>query len=636
MINLEEIVSQEYLENCKKSINNRITKYIPTKTTSVKPSEWAIAKRNMPIGTTDMPGQFSWNPTPYFKEIIDNFSEVSQIESIAILKGAQIGYNVGLVENLIGWIIDESPGPSIFTSGDQAMAEANMELRIDKMISSAGIQDKIFAQVDTFQHKKTGNTKSKKEFVGGFLMAIGPNSGSKLRNLSLRYGLFDEIDASFGEIKKEGDFLDIIERRFDAFEDTRKKIYGSTPTELESSRIWKLYQLGDQRKYHVPCKKCKELQVMTFFPDENGRGGLRYDKINEKFVRESVHYRCVFCDAVWKNSDKNFFLDPKNGAKWIPTAKTQKENHVSYYLPSWYAGIGLRTWESICEEWFLSEGNFSKIKVFYNTVMGVPWENRKNAIPYEKVMLRKGGYRSGSLPENINPLLITCGVDIQQDRIELEVVAWLRNFESYSIEYRVFTGDTSQIENSPYINLSEFLYTEYSGNPIDLCFIDSGFRTDIIYDFVSQFAGGVHAVMGDSVSSRKGKGPIFKSAIVPSYGIERIDLFTDILKQEFYGYVQKSIGDTGEIPRGFCHFPVDYTDKIFKMYLSENREPVVTSGGTTVYRWKKIHERNEALDCRIYAMGAVYYLAWNYASSNNLEYIEWNDFWGYLESQKNT
>lgn len=631
MIDLSEIVDQEYLDNCINSISNRITKFIPTKTTSIKPSEWAVQKRNMPVGTTDMPGQFSWMPTPYFKEIIDNFSENSNIESIAILKGAQIGYNVGLIENLIGWIIDESPGPSIFTSGDQSMAETNMELRIDKMISSAGIQDKLFAQSDNFQNKKTGNTKSKKEFLGGFLLAIGPNSGSKLRNVSIRYGLFDEIDASFGEIKKEGDFLDIIERRFDAFEDTRKKIYGSTPTELESSRIWKLYELGDQRKYHVPCKTCKKLQVMTFHPDENGKGGLRYEKIDGRFIKESVHYSCIYCDTKWKNSDKTYFLDPKNGAKWISTAKSKKENHVSYYLPSWYAGIGLRTWESICEEWVLSEGSFSKLKVFQNTVVGLPWENRKNAIPYEILMLKKGGYLSGNLPDKIKPLIITCGVDIQSDRIELEVVAWLRNFESYSLEYRVFTGDTIQIENSPYQELSEFLHKTYNGYPIDLCFIDSGYRQDIVYDYVSQYSGGVFAIQGDSVSSRKGKGPMFRTSFVSSHGIERVDIFTDILKQEFYGYAQKSISDTGEIPRGYCHFPEDYTDKIFKMYMSEIREEKITTGGTTVYRWRKIHQRNEALDCRIYAMGAVYYMAWAYAQNNGLDFIEWRDFWDSLD-----
>ena len=68
------------------------------------------------------------------------------------------------------------------------------------------------------------------------------------------------------------------------------------------------------------------------------------------------------------------------------------------------------------------------------------------------------------------------------------------------------------------------------------------------------------------------------------------------------------------------------------MYLSENRVPETTKGGTTVYRWKKIHERNEALDCRVYAMGAVYYLAWAYAQNNNLEYIEWVQFWDSLEN----
>jgi phage terminase large subunit GpA-like protein len=87
-----------------------------------------------------------------------------------------------------------------------------------------------------------------------------------------------------------------------------------------------------------------------------------------------------------------------------------------------------------CEEWILSEGNFSKLKVFQNTVIGMPWENRKNAIAYEKVMLRKGGYDSRHLPNDVKPLLITCGVDIQADRIELEVVAFVNLFASCVVD----------------------------------------------------------------------------------------------------------------------------------------------------------------------------------------------------------
>lgn len=634
MLDLKELVSKEWVDLAAKFIDSKIIKYIPTKTTSVKPSAWAVNKRSLPPGTTDMPGPFSWDPTPYFIEPIDNFSEHSSVESIAILKGAQIGYNVGFLENVIGWIIDESPGPSIFTSGDQAMAENNMELRIDKMISSAGIGDKIFSQVNTKSNKKTGNTKGKKEFLGGFLLGIGPNSGSKLRNVSIRYGLFDEIDASFGEIKREGDYLDIIERRFDAFEDTRKKVYGSTPTEMDSSRIWKFYLLGDQRKYFVPCKNCGEFQHLEFHPDENGKGGIRYEVNSEgKLLKESVHYLCKYCGTRWKNSDKSFFLNPKNGAHWRPTANSSKDGHISYYLPSWYAGIGLRTWESICEEWVLCQGDFSRLKVFQNTVAGLPWENRRNAIPYEKVMLRKGGYTSGLLPENCKPLLITAGADVQADRIEVEVVAWQKNFVSYSIEYLVFSGDTSDIEGKPWKELTELFGSSYKGHDIDLVLVDSGYRTDIVYAYCSQFSGGVFPSMGDSNATRKGRGPVFKLVPVGSHGVERIDLFTDILKQEFYGYIQKSITDGGEVPRGYCYFPADYTEKIFKMYLSETREPVAASNGSVLYRWKKIHDRNEALDCRVYAMGAVYFIAWNYALSLGLEYIDWQDFWNYLESE---
>lgn len=627
MFDLTEIVSDDWLDQAEIFIRSKILQLVPTKTTTVRPSQWAPAKRYLPPGTTDMPGPFSWSATPYFQGLIDCFAEDSPIESLAILKGAQIGYNVGMVENLLGWIIDESPGPSIFTSGDREMAEQNMELRIDKMIQSAGIGSKIFSQTATKGSKRTGNTKGKKEFLGGFLLGIGPNSGSKLRNVSIRYGLFDEIDASFGEIKGEGDYLDIIERRFDAFEDTRKKLYGSTPTELSSSRIHKLYLLGDQRKYFVPCKSCGEPQELLFFPDDNGKGGIRWKTHEDgSLIQDSVHYSCAHCASKWHNSDKTFFLSPKNGAHWRPSTKTKKIGHASAYLPSWYAGIGLRTWESIVEEYLLTKGDISKLKVFTTTVQGVPWENRRQAIPYEKVMVRKGGYSSGILPEGVNPLIITLGADVQADRIECEVVAYLENFVSYSVEYCVFFGDTSKIEEPAWQQFADHIESSYNGRAIDLAFVDSGYNTPIVYEFCASM-NGVYPVMGDSNSARKGKGPVFIERPIASHGVTRIDLFTDIIKQEFYGYIQKSKGDNGEIPRGYCHFPSDYPAKIFEGYLAETYKEKMLPNGQRVWRWEKIHQRNEPLDCRVYSMGAVYFLASAWAQNRGEELIDWKEFW---------
>jgi hypothetical protein len=198
---------------------------IETRITRKRPSEWATEKRVMPNGLTSLPGPFRWETTPYLREIIDCFATSSPIQKVAIMKGAQLGLSVGVLENLIGWIIDVEPGPTLFVTADKELAESVVETRVDRMIESAGIAHKIFAQVEKAHGRKTGDTKSKKEFPGGFLLPVGPNVAGKLRSYSIKTILFDEVDGFPQEVGAEGDPLKLAERRTDAFSRTRKILY---------------------------------------------------------------------------------------------------------------------------------------------------------------------------------------------------------------------------------------------------------------------------------------------------------------------------------------------------------------------------------------------------------------------------
>ncbi len=229
-------------------------------------SEWAEQKRVLPKGLTSMPGPFRWNVTPYLREIVDCFSETSPVQKVAVMKGARIGATVGVGENWIGYVIDVACGPMMFISGDKETAESAVEVRLDRMIQSAGLQGKIFAQAEKTHGKKTGDTKSKKEFAGGFLLALGPNVGAKLRSFGIRYLFFDEVDAYPLELQNEGDPIMLAERRTDEFERLRKILYISTPLIEQTSRIKPLFQAGDQRYYHIPCKHCGHMQRLVWSP----------------------------------------------------------------------------------------------------------------------------------------------------------------------------------------------------------------------------------------------------------------------------------------------------------------------------------------------------------------------------------
>ena len=602
-----------FCDDCPDSVNRKTV------------SEWAHEKRILPQGLTPFPGPFRWDVIPYAQEIADCFSESSPVQKVAIMKGAQLGLTVGVLENILGYTIDHDPGPMMFISGDKEMAEASIELRVDRMLESAGIAHKIFSQTEKKHGRKTGDTKKKKEFPGGFLLPIGPNTGSKLRSFSVQKVLFDEVDAYPQEIKEEGDPLVLAERRTDAFELTRKLLYISTPLLEGTSRIKFLYENGDQRKYYVPCKHCGEYQELKF-------DNLKYDE-DEKgnLIWQSVHYECDYCNKHWKNEDKIYFL---GRGEWRSTCESTEPGFRSYHLSALYSPVGFRSWESICQEWIQVKGDQTKLRAFINTVLGEPFQERGEAPQYSMLMLRREEYQVNNLPEGIEPLLITAAADVQKDRIECEIVAWLKDKESYSINYHVFYGDTNDLRSDAWTGLEKIIQTEYFGQYLRMVFIDSGYRTSEVYAFCEQYAhtGKVLPSMGESNDAYGKK--LISVRKVTGYNVNRIDIQTGYFKSELYGYLQLGRGSDDDVfPHGYCHFPVEYGEKYFQMLTAEKRV-LKKIKGRAVYKWEQIRERNEALDVRVYNMAALHFFA--YALQEELfpdsdEKLNWGQFWEIME-----
>lgn len=605
---------RQFLVDCIRSIPHEITK--------LPPSEWATAKRIMPQGLTSLPGPFRWETTPYLREIADLFSPSSPTQKVAIMKGSQLGFSVGIMENLIGWIIDEDPGPTLFVTADKELAESVVETRVDRMIESAGIAHKIFAQVEKAHGRKTGDTKSKKEFPGGFLMPIGPNVAGKLRSYSIKTVLFDEVDGFPQEVGKEGDPLTLAERRTDAFSRNRKLLYISTPTVRGESRIEPLYLKGDQSRYLVPCKHCgleQELKFdhIKFDEDEHGR-----------LVWDSVRYECAGCGGAWKNDDKAWFL---SRGRWQPTAQPIEPGFRSFHLNSLYSPLGFRPWESIAQEWITCKHDPPKLRAFVNTVLGESWEERGEAPRYEKIMLRREDYLTGTIPPKARPYLLTLGADVQADRIECELVAWGEGKESWSVAYHVLEGDTSDLQGRAWQGLQDLLSQEHAGMMVSMALVDAGFRTTTVYQLCEQFAGGVMPCMGESTQAWGKR--TFAVRPVPGYACQRVDIQTGTLKSEIYGYLQREAPTDGEsYPVGYCHFPSEYGEKHFKQLTAEERVKETLRNGGTRYVWKQIRDRNEQLDARVYALAALYVLASMVQDQVSPdESISWEQFWKILK-----
>ncbi len=400
----------------------------------------------------------------------------------------------------------------------------------------------------------------------------------------------------------EGDPISLAEKRTDAFEAIRKILYISTPLVEQTSRIKPLFLAGDQRYYYVPCKHCGHMQRLEW-RDAEGRYRLAYD-VDERGhpVPSSVRYECEKCGGPWRNADKAFFL-PRG--EWRPTAKAEEPNYRSYHLSSLYSPLGMRSWESVVRQWVKVKDTPVKLRVFVNTCLGETWVERGEAPSFEKVMIRRDNYVSDTLPPEAKPLLVTAGVDVQEDRLEMEVLAWGRDKECWSINYLVFHGKTEYVDAEPWRELRAAIQAPHAGLRIMNVMIDSKHHTRTVYQFCESM-NMVFPLAGDSRVAKTGRTFTLKKVDEHSK-LRRVDLYEHELKQELYSYLRMGPPEPGQpYPAGYCHFPSSYGDRYFKQLTSEEFVKTRTRTGGTLMLWRTMHgRRNEAHDCRIYNMAAL-------------------------------
>jgi phage terminase large subunit GpA-like protein len=610
--------------------------------------EWAEKTRVIPKGLSPMDGLFSWDVTPYLEEIADCFSETSPVQEIAVMKGARVGFTVGVLENFIGYSIDVAPAPILFVSADKELAEEVMKTRIGPMIQESGLSAKIFAPQSAAKTRATGDTNRLKEFAGGRLRAIGPSVGAKLRGTGFSRLLLDEIDAwknevgtVGGKMKAEGSTLANILRRSDEYEETRKIFYGGTPLLRSSSVIEPLFLAGDQRRYFVPCKHCGAMQYLKW-------DGIKYETDDTgRLVQDSVHYECEKCGGHWKNEDKvNFMRTKRQGgiAEWRPTAEPRRHGLRSYHLPSFYSPIGFRSWESIVQEWLDVGDDVTKRQTIVNTVFGETWYEVGVVPDYTRVMIRREGqdiFDTTVWPDRA--LVCTIGADVQKDRIEAEVVAWGPTMESWSLSYHTFRvnpgSDTSDLSDKSWSEFRDLILSEPCGHAVSAVLVDSSYISDQVYTFCESFLGValVYPVMGESAQTQEKR--LFTLTRNPGYAQRRVDIQTGRFKRQLYAQLLKSMPEQGLVPEGYCHFPIHYGEPYFKMLMSEHYVPKRIPG-TNITRnvWEKISagRRNEALDCRVYAMAALYVVHAKILEELGLDEgsVSWADFWEIVAAAK--
>lgn len=541
-------------------------------------SEWADKHRMLPTMNAE-PGPWRTSRVPYLAEIMDCLSIASPVERVVFMKGAQTGgTEAGL--NAIGYWIAHAPGIILTVWPSLDMVRRNSRTRIEPLIEGTPA---LRSKIAPARAKDPGNTLSQKEFTGGSLVMTGANSATGLRSLPARYLVMDEVDAFPADADGEGDPVALAVQRTVTFRGRRKIMMISTPTDSGASRIEKAFLESDQRRYFVPCPHCQAFQTLKW-------AGVTWPEGEPR----KAFYACEICGGVIEEADKPAMLA---AGEWRATAP-QNKGAAGFHLSALYSPF--EAWGEIAVEFLAARRDPLRLKPWTNTKLGEPFEDRADS-PVDPMMFveRLEEWRE-TLPEQV--LLMTAGVDVQANRLAVEVVGWGVGEESWSIVYDEIFGDTTRREVWARLDrlLAEAWRHPRAGVlPVRATCVDSGFNAQIVYQYARERAGrytwAIKGRAGPGIPVWSKRPPkIRENVFAPQ--IIGVDSAKKIITSRL------QIADPGP---GFCHFPAGRDLAFFQQLTSER---LITSyrKGVAIRQWVKDPAvRNEAFDCRIYSYAAL-------------------------------
>lgn len=627
--------------------------YDNTMLSTVRPSQWAEEKRFMTTDVSNFPGKFNYDRTPYLREVVDCLMPDHPSREIAVMKGAQIGFSTGVIENGIGWLISEHPCNIMLAARDDDLVKDMMNRKVDQMINSCGLRDYMRANNVRAKNQRTGDTSTGKEFSGGSLRAFSIQNPGRMRQISVQVGFLDDFEAAPAD-KNAGSAAPLFRTRFKSYGDSKKIFWISTPEIKHTSNIEPLYLRGDQRKYHVPCPCCGDYISLEWrTTGTNGkRAGMFWELDGDKkLIEESVGYICQSCGQFFTEGHK---YDMNLAGQWMPTAKADDPTFYSYQISALYAPPGMDDWTHYVREYLdcCPPGGQIKTedyKVFINTCLGHTWEVKGKTLKVNRLAQNTRMYPIGTVPNQLsldegngNIVMLTVGVDlngVEDDaRIDYEIVAWSESGASYSIDHGS-VGTFIPRENTKKVKVDRerWSYVPYADRNVwdrftkilqqtfpsdddsntlfrvSVVGIDTGTQTQYAYDYVEKlnklklFTVGLK---GHNVNAFR---KIDANTRCYTKSRERSDLYmvqVNQIKDELSGKINlRWIEDDGSVqPNGFMNFPAPgpgkYTMKdYFVHYEAEHRVLKHDTAGKEVgYVWERKHSNliNTYWDTRIY------------------------------------
>jgi len=549
-------------------------------------NEWAEEYAYLSAENSAEPGK--WHTIPYQRGMLDAITD-EDVEQATYMKSARVGYTK-IIDHAIGYFIHHDPSPILCVQPTLNDARDYSKTEIAPMIRDTPA---LRGLVSDPKAKDSDNTILQKQYPGGSLTLVGANSPTGFRRLTKRVALFDEIDGyPVGGAGSEGDQIKLGVKRTETYSN-RKIVVGSTPTIKGFSRIEREFERSDKRYYFVPCPHCGHKHRLTW---ANFSWDKTYDENGQVLEHhpETAHFICPNCGSVIEEKHK---LEMLEGGEWRATRPFK--GHAGFHIWAAYSVFANAAWGKLAAEFLDVKNDPDTLQVFVNTVLGETWEEQGESAKSDDLLDRREDY-GPEVPFEAG--LLTAGVDVQDDRLEMEVVAWGDEGESWSMGYEIVYGDPSR--QAVWDELDEKLLNVYrhaSGRAMRIkatCVDSGGHFTDETYNFCKRrYRRNVWAVKGASTYGNPIANPMDKKRSLRG---KPVMLGVDTAKDTIHARLK--VADPGP---GFCHFPEEYDEEFFKQLTGEKRVTKFVKG-LPQRRWvkKSANRRVEALDCRVYALAA--------------------------------
>lgn len=551
-------------------------------------SEWADAERRLSTKGSAMAGQWDTSRNPPLREPMDCMSARSNVREVVLMWPIQFG-KTEVAVNALGYCMDHDPAPIMVCLPGEVSMNKWVAQKLNPAIEETPAMRRALTSVAS---RDAANTRTFKDFAGGQLYIEHAGSPSRLKSTTVRKMIVDEVDEFANNLSGGDDPLEMLGGRTSAFPATSQRLYISTPQIRGISRIEYLYNKSDQRRYHVPCPHCGHMQPLEW-------SGLHWSPDGAQ-----VWYVCRDCGAHIDEHHKTAMIA---AGRWVPGNPGARVR--GYHINCLYYAFGLGPrWADLVEMWRDAQADPARLKTFVNDRLAEPWEDAAmRAVKHNAIADRAEPYALRTAPADA--LVLTAGVDTQDNRLAVQLVAWGRGMACWVLDYIELMGDPA--DDAVWVALTELLNKpiQHASGALLRCeavAIDTGgHRGEAVKHYVRQRLvrrpmAIFGAVPNNAPVLAKGKmADVDWRGRLDKRGVVTHQVGTVAAKHWLYGRLSTDADKASDMR--LCHFSDELGADYFAGLVSEAYNPAKN-------RFEKRRgARNEPLDTWVYAYAAAHH-----------------------------